>query len=155
MKPAKLTIRSDRDRATAHKWLDKVPNGYTLWFKPPIRSTDQNARLWAFLDDIAAQKEWDGKKRTSEQWKDLFTACLRQQEIVRGLEGGLVAFGARTSEMSPEEMSDLLQLIETWGAQNGVTFTDQVPAGPGGTRAESDIGASGPDSARNSQERTP
>lgn len=155
MKPAKITIRNGKDRATARLWVDKCPPGYTLLFKPPTRSNDQNRRLWAFLDDIAAQKEWDGKKRTSEQWKDLFSACLRQQEIVRGLEGGLVAFGARTSEMSPEEMSDLLQLIETWGAQNDVRFTDQQAlAGdaPSETRAEPDRvdGNRGPGSARGS-----
>ena len=124
MKPAKITLRTGRDRATARLWVDKAPPGYTLLFKPPTRSTHANARMWAFLDDIAAQVEWDGRKRTSEEWKDLFSACLRNQEIVRGLEGGIVALGARTSEMSPEEMSDLLQLIETWGVTHGVHFTD-------------------------------
>lgn len=125
MATEKLPVRSERDRAKAHKWVDKVPLGWTLVFKPPVRNPQQNARMWAFLDDIALQKEWDGKKRTSEEWKDLFTACLRQQEIVRGLEGGIVALGARTSEMSVEEMGNLLQLIETWGVQNGVKFSDK------------------------------
>ena len=124
-KPARLAIRTDADRVTARKWIDRVPHGWTLHFKPPTRSTLSNARLWAFLDDIAAQKQWNGKAYPSEAWKDLFSACLRQQEIVPGLEGGIVALGARTSEMSPEEMSDLLQLIETWGTQNNVIFTDQ------------------------------
>ena len=120
----KLAIRAERDRAKAHKWVDRVPLGWTLVFKPPARNNEQNARLWAFLDDIALQKEWEGKKRTSENWKDLFTACLRGQEIVRGLEGGIVALGSRTSEMGVEEMSNLLALIEAWGAQNGVVFRD-------------------------------
>lgn len=125
MKPAKIQIRNGRDRAKARKWLDACPPGYTLWFKPPTRSTDQNKRLWAFLDDIAAQKDWHGKKLTSDDWKSLFSACLRGQELVPNLDNnGFVALGARTSEMSPEEMSDLLQLIETWGAQHGVAFTD-------------------------------
>lgn len=122
----RIPIRSDADRVKARKWIDRVPKGWSVVFKAPVRSLDQNARLWAFLADIAEQKDWDGKKRTAEAWKDLFTAAMRTQEIVRGLEGGIVALGARTSEMSPEEMSDLLQLIETWGAQNGVTFTDSL-----------------------------
>lgn len=124
----RLPLRNADDKAKVRQWIDRAPlgAGWRVEFLPPVRSTDQNARLWAFLDDIAAQKGWEGKKRTSEAWKDLFTAALRTQEIVRGLEGGIVALGARTSEMSPEEMSDLLQLIETWGAQNGVEFTDSL-----------------------------
>jgi hypothetical protein len=141
----RLPLRNGEEKSRIRAWLDRCPvgQGWRVEFLPPVRSTDQNARLWAFLDDIAAQKEWDGKKRTSEAWKDLFTACLRSQEIVRGLEGGIVALGARTSEMSPEEMSDLLQLIETWGAENGVTFTDSL--GSVG-KAPAEGRADGPDS---------
>ena len=129
MKTERLPVRSADDKRKALRWVEKMPLGWTLVFKPPTRSTDQNRRLWAFLDDIAAQKTWEGKKRTSDAWKDLFSAALKTQEIVRGLEGGIVALGARTSEMSPEEMSDLLALIEAWGAQNGVAFTDTASGG--------------------------
>lgn len=132
MKPAKLTIRNGRDRAKARKWLDACPPGYTLWFKPPVRKNVASAYMWALLDDVAAQKEWDGKKRSSDEWKDLFSSCLRQQEIVRGLEGGIVALGARTSEFSPEEMSDMIEFIKAWGASNQVVFTDT----PQGANAE-------------------
>ena len=125
MATEKLPIRSEKDRAKAQKWVERVPLGWTLIFKPPTRNLDQNARLWAFLDDIALQKEWAGKKRPSEHWKDLFTASLRGQELVPNLEGnGFVAFGSKTSEMDKEEMSNLLALIEAWGAQNGVVFSD-------------------------------
>ena len=146
MSTQRLPIRNEKDRAKAVAWVNRVPVGWTLVFKPPTRSTDQNRRLWAFLDDIAAQKTWDGKKRTSEGWKDLFSAALKTQEIVRGLEGGIVALGARTSEMSPEEMSDLLALIEAWGAQNDVVFTDtdkklESLAASGGQRAGASTGA--------------
>jgi len=154
-KPAKITIRGDRDRATARKWLDAAPRGYTLLFKPPTRSNVASNYMWALLDDVADQKEWEGKKRPSDHWKDLFSACLRQQEIVRGLEGGIVAFGARTSEFSPEEMSDMIELIKAWGAQNGVTFTDSLSTSTAeGTRAETAEHGAGV-SARTSSEREP
>ena len=95
MKPAKIILRNGRDRAQAARWLDKCPLGYTLWFKPPVRTNVASAYMWALLDDVAAQKEWDGRKRTSDEWKDLFSACLRQQEIVRGLEGGIDSLECR------------------------------------------------------------
>ncbi len=156
MKPAKITLHNGRDRAKARKWLDACPVGYTLWFKPPVRSNVQSKRMWALLDDVAAQKEWAGKKRSSDEFKDLFSASLRGQELVPNLDGnGFVAFGARTSEFSPEEMSDMITLIEAWGAENGVVFTDpqQAPATQsGGTRAGSPSGP-GAEPAREDLER--
>lgn len=150
MKTERLPLRSPADRTKAMRWIERVPLGWTLVFKPPTRSNDQNRRLWAFLDDIAAQVDWHGKKLSSEAWKDLFSACLRGQELVPNIDGnGFVALGARTSEMSPEEMSDLLQLIETWGVQRGVQFTDQTSSESEqsleGTRAGPSSGAQGAD----------
>lgn len=129
MPTEKLPIRSEKDRTKAQKWVAKVPLGWTLIFKPPARTNLQNAKLWALLDDIALQKEYWGKKRTSEAWKDIFSGSLRGQEMVPNLESnGFIAFGRRTSEMGDDEMSDLLTLIEAWGAQNGVVFSD-FPSG--------------------------
>lgn len=128
----RLPLRTSDDVAKAVRWLYRAAKlgGWRVEFLPPVRSTDQNKRLWAFLDDVAAQKEWAGRKWPSECWKDLFSAALRGQQMVPNLDGnGFIAFGARTSEMSPEEMSDLLQLVETWGAQNQVVFTDTAPSG--------------------------
>ena len=144
MKPAKIILRNGRDRAQAARWLDKCPLGYTLWFKPPVRTNVASAYMWALLDDVAAQKEWDGRKRTSDEWKDLFSACLRQQEIVRGLEGGIVALGARTSEFSPEEMSDMIELIKAWGANNGVSFSDTPQEENAGTGMAAPSSSSAP-----------
>lgn len=136
MKPAKISIRSDRDRAQAVKWVNACPPGYTLLFKPPTRSNVANARMWALLDDVAAQKEWAGRKWPSEAWKDLFAASLIGQELVPNLDNnGFVAFHSRTSEFSPETMSDMITLIESWGANNGVTFTDTPQDHPAGTVA--------------------
>jgi len=134
VKPAKITIRSDRDRVQACKWVNAAPAGYTLLFKPPTRSNFANARMWAMLDDVAAQKEWAGKKWPSEAWKDLFAASLMGQELVPNLDNnGFVAFHSRTSEFSPETMSDMITLIESWGAANGVTFTDTPQGENAGT----------------------
>lgn len=133
MKPAKITLRNGRDRATARKWVDAAPPGYTLLFKPPVRTNVASAYMWALLDDVAAQKDWplgSGKRWPSDAWKDLFSAALRGQEMVPNLEGnGFVAFGSRTSEFGPEEMSDMIELIKAWGAQNDVKFTDQESLG--------------------------
>jgi hypothetical protein len=97
-------------------------------FKEATRSLEQNALLWARLSQLSRELKWDGETLTPNEWKDLLTACLRKQKVVRGIEGGLVFLGARTSSMTKGEMADLLTLMEAFAAERGVTFKDQVEA---------------------------
>jgi hypothetical protein len=91
--------------------------------KPETRSLAQNALLWATLDDISKQVDWYGRKLSPEEWKHVFTASLAKQDVVPGLDGGFVVLGKSTSKMTKPEMSELQQLIEAFGAQQGVRFT--------------------------------
>jgi hypothetical protein len=91
--------------------------------KPETRSLAQNALLWATLDDISKQVDWYGRKLTAEEWKHVFTASLAKQDVVPGLDGGFVVLGKSTSKMTKPEMSELQDLIEAFGAQQGVRFT--------------------------------
>ena len=91
--------------------------------KPETRSLAQNALLWATLDDISKQVDWYGRKLTSEEWKHVFTASLTKQEVVPGIDGGFVVLGKSTSQMTKAEMSELQELMQAFGAQQGVKFT--------------------------------
>lgn len=145
-----LPLRSDAEKRRAQDWLSRAPTGkgWRVAFLPPVRRDTQSAYMWALLDDIAAQMEWAGKKRSADDWKALFSASLRGQELVPNLDNdGFVAFGARTSEFSPEEMSDMIELIRSWGAGHGVTFTDpETIAGhpPGDERGDGPRGKGAP-----------
>lgn len=102
-----------------------APDGYVVEVKPATRSLDQNARLWAMLTDVSEQVEWHGRYLKPEEWKHVFSASLKQQEVVPGLEGGFVVLGLSTSRMTVREMGDLMTLIEAFGAQRGVRFHDE------------------------------
>jgi hypothetical protein len=91
--------------------------------KPETRTLAQNARLWAMLTDVAKQVNWYGRKLSEEEWKHVFTASLSKQDVVPGIDGGFVVLGKSTSKMTKPEMSELQQLIEAFGAQQGVRFT--------------------------------
>lgn len=91
--------------------------------KPETRTLAQNARLWAMLTDVSKQVNWYGRKLTPENWKDVLTAALTKQDVVPGIDGGFVALGKSTSNMTKLEMSELQDLIEAFGAQQGVRFT--------------------------------
>jgi hypothetical protein len=91
--------------------------------KPETRTLAQNARLWAMLTDVSKQVNWYGRKLSQEEWKHVFTASLSKQDVVPGIDGGFVVLGKSTSKMTKPEMSELQQLIEAFGAQQGVRFT--------------------------------
>ena len=95
----------------------------TLTLAPEKRSDAQNRRLWAMLRDISQQVDWHGNKLSDEEWKDVFTAALKRQKVVPGLDGGFVVCGQRTSKMTKAEMVELQELMEAFGAQHGVRFT--------------------------------
>lgn len=96
---------------------------WVLSIKPETRSLAQNSRLWAMLTDISHQVNWYGRKLTAEEWKHVFSASLKKQDVVPGLDGGFVVLGLSTSKMSIAEMCDLQTLMEAFGAEKGVKFS--------------------------------
>ena len=86
------------------------------------RSNEQNSRLWAMLGDISEQVVWHGQKLSSGEWKDVFTASLKRQKVVPGIDGGFVVLGSSTSRMNKAEMSELMTLMEAFAAEQGVRF---------------------------------
>ena len=94
-----------------------------LEVKPSTRSLEQNARLWAMLTDISRQVDWYGRKLTPDEWKHVFSAALKKQDVVPGIDGGFVVLGLSTSKMTKAEMCDLQTLMEAFGAEKGVRFS--------------------------------
>jgi len=90
------------------------------------RSTEQNAKMWATLGEIANQVDWYGQKLTSEEWKWVLSASLKKQRAVQGIDGGFVVLGQSTSKMTIAEMSEMIELALAFGTQQGVSF-DDVP----------------------------
>ena len=95
----------------------------------PVRSLEANARMWCRLEDVSRQVDWpvNGKmgKLSKEDWKDVFSAELgKEQRIAQGLSGGFVLLGLRTSKLKKREMQDMILIIESFGAERGVTWSD-------------------------------
>lgn len=94
----------------------------------PNRTLDQNRKLWAMLNDVATQVLWhvDGREQLLEpdEWKEILTAGLRKtQRVAAGVEGGFVMLGSRTSRMTIQEMAELIEFIEWFGADRGVRWS--------------------------------
>jgi hypothetical protein len=128
---AHITLRDDADRALAVQWVRAFPTGTRIEFKRARRTLPQNSLYWSCLTDIARQLDWHGSKLKPDEWSDLFLDALkREYKTVRSLDGrGYTRLGRSSSDLSVDEMSDMLELIFQFGANHGVTFNDPVSGG--------------------------
>ena len=124
-----LHRQSDRDRAAS--WVRQAPWGTRITFQEAKRTTDQNARMWAMLTEVARQVKWHGQRLSADDWKLIFMAALKQElRIVPNLDGtGFVQLGRSSSDLSVAEMGDLMDLIAAFGAREGVTFAEPERVG--------------------------
>jgi hypothetical protein len=120
-----VQIKCDADREKIARWARHVSIGTTVEFRAPRRSNDQNALMWSLLGQISKQVDWYGMKLSSEDWKDVLTASLRRTRVVPGIDAGtFVPLGMRTSQMTKQEISDLLELVIAFGTERGVKFRE-------------------------------
>lgn len=95
-----------------------------LKVEPEKRTNEQNRLMWAALGEVARQVDWHGQKLEPAEWKDIFTAALKRQKVVPGIDGGFVVLGSSTSRMGKAEFSELMELVFSFGADKGVTFKE-------------------------------
>lgn len=128
MSRALVTIRGEADRKRIASWAAKAPSGTRVEFKAAKRSLAQNDKLWAMLTDVASQIEWHGQHLNTNDWKLLFLDALkRETRAVPAIDGdGVVELGRSSSDLSKNEMSDLIEIIFKFGAVHGVRFQDDA-----------------------------
>lgn len=113
----------DTARQNACKAIADAPEGYVVKLEEPRRSREQNDFFWEIMGDLAEQCPHDGEYLTDKEWRDLIIASWRKQKVVRGLDGGIVFLGQRSSELKKSEMSEVMEIAFAYGARHGVVFT--------------------------------
>jgi hypothetical protein len=92
------------------KVITAAPVGTRIEMKAARRTLDQNAKMWAALSEIAVQKKH----------------CGREVQFIPSLDGStFIPWGQSSSDLTKAEMSDLLEFIVSWCAQNGVKLHDR------------------------------
>ena len=125
MDKIKFMITSRKSLEVAFRALSVIgyEKTYQLEARPMTRTLEQNAKLWAMLTDISRQVNWHGQKLAQEDWKHIFSAALNQQRVVPNLDNnGFVVLGQSTSKMTVSQMTEMIELMNAFGAQNGVAF---------------------------------
>lgn len=118
------TIILRGNRETAHRMVDAAPMGAVLNIKPATRSSEQNSKMWAMLSDIARAKP-QGRELTTDKWKALFMDAIGiPADWEPGINGGIVNVGYRSSRLTKEQMSDLIEQMYAYGAEHGVEWSE-------------------------------
>ena len=124
-----MIMASPAHKARAMQMVDKAPLGMVVTVEPQTRSKQQNAMLWACLTDVSRQVEYYGKRYDCNGWKNIFTGSLMGMEAVPAIDGkGVVMIGQSTSVMNKSVFADLLTLIQAFGAEHGVAWSDDADA---------------------------
>jgi hypothetical protein len=120
------TIRlvSDQARKRAANMAFQAPHGSVANYRPPTRSNEQNAKMWAMLSDVARAKP-EGRNLTTDKWKALFMDAIGiPADWEPGINGGVVNVGYRSSRLTKEQMGDLIEQMYAYGAEHGVEWSE-------------------------------
>ena len=119
-----IRLTGSPQRATAKKLIDAAPDRSIVNIRPETRSGEQNAMLWSLLSAVSRAKP-DGRQHTPDVWKCLFMqACGHAVQFEVGLDGAPFPLGFRSSRMTKEQMSDLIEFIFAWCAEKGVQLSE-------------------------------
>lgn len=120
-----FVLAHEEARRRAVMAIQSAPDGYVVRIQPPTRSIESNAAMWAALNDVAQQVVWHGRKLDTESWKNIFSSSLKKQDVVPNLDNtGFVVLGQSTSKFTKAEMADMIELIRSFGCDNGVVWGD-------------------------------
>lgn len=125
MQRALIKLRSDRDVETACRLIRQAPPGSRVEVTGPECTLIQRKKMWAMLTDIARQRP-DGRMHTPDEWKVMFLHAIgKELKLLPSLNGdGFVPYGSSSRRLTVGEMSDLIDFMQAWAIEKGVTFQD-------------------------------
>lgn len=127
MARALAIIYDEKDRQRVIDWIKLAPIETRVEIKGPKRTLSQNDRMWAMLTDIVVQKKTiNGQTFKADEWKAIFMEALgREQPALPTLDGrSFFSIGHSSSSLEKSEMSDLIEFMFAWGAENDVVWSD-------------------------------
>lgn len=122
-----IRLAGVKQRQFAIDCIKQAPDGHFVQISAPTRTLEQNSKLWPMLEDI--QRQVPGMETYStEDIKNRFLNHLGvEMRFLPVLEGeGSFPIGMRSSTLTKEQFSGLLELLYEWGARHGVKWTEPV-----------------------------
>lgn len=120
-----IIIRDEQSRQRAVQMARSANIGEVVKAGKPTRTDEQNDKLHPMLRDI--QRQVEGMNRYSEdQIKLRFLNALgTEMTFLPELEGeGMFPVGLRSSTLTKDQFSGLIELIYAYGAEHGVEWSE-------------------------------
>lgn len=117
-----IILTGPQSRAQAKLWVDKAPKFCRFELKESKRTLPQNALMWSLLTELARKLDWQGQRYSADDWKDYAMHALKRGRWMPSEDGGMVPIGMRTSDLSVEEMGDLIEFLHAFAARNGIVW---------------------------------
>jgi len=89
------------------------------------RTDEQRKKTWAIIGEVVKQHfTWDGFLFDEYEWEQFFTALVRHEKVVSNpnQKGGKIIIGCREKQLTMEESSKMITLMEVFCAENGVAL---------------------------------
>jgi len=120
-----IRLTNDVNRARAARWCQTAPHGAVVNIREATRSNEQNAKMHAMLSDIARAKP-EGRTLTADEWKALLMSYAGFKfKWESGIDGeGVVPIGFKSSRLTKDEFSTLIEAIYEFGARHNVQWSD-------------------------------
>jgi hypothetical protein len=120
-------LYSKLQRQQAIQAVSQAPDDFVVIVRQRTRSLEQNAMLWRLLTELANKVPWQVNGEyvmlSTDDWKDIVTASLTEENrIAKGIRGGFVILGKSTSVMTVSQMSQLIEFIYAFAAEQGVVL---------------------------------
>lgn len=124
------TVRlvGDTQRQHAKRLIDEAPLGYVVKIAAETRRDAQNRKLWPMLADIQRQVPDMGGYSADDIKLRFLNALGTELRFLPELEGqGMFPVGLRSSTLTVEQFSGLVELLYAFGARNGVRWSEPMP----------------------------
>lgn len=120
-----LFLSSRFARQRAHALIDAAPEGWVMKLSEPTRSDVQNRKLWPMIADLQRQVP-EMALYSAEDIKLRFLNALGvEMRFLPALEGqGAFPVGLRSSTLTVEQFSALIELLYAFGAKHGVRWSE-------------------------------
>lgn len=130
MKAETIRLIGDTQRAYAKRVIDAAPAGYVVKVAAETRRDAQNRKLWPMLADIQRQVPGFSDYSADDIKLRFLNALGVELRFLPTLEGqGAFPVGLRSSTLTVEQFSALVELIYGFGARHNVRWSEPVELG--------------------------
>lgn len=124
-----VILGNDWSRKKAIEAVVAAPAGHVCAIRPKTRTDDQNNKLHPMLRDIQAQVPGMEGFSTDQIKLRFLNALGTEMTFLPELEGGgMFPVGLRSSTLTKEQFSALIELIYEFGARNDVKWSEEATA---------------------------